>query len=127
MTGEKGDSVAKPRDLAEAIRKHVLPKDGRFPLEAYRFLYESLDHTIQRLGERRHVTGRELLEGIRDLALRQFGPLARMVFDRWNVRRTEDFGDMVFNLVDAGLMSRQETDSREDFAGGFDFDEAFQF
>lgn len=116
-----------PRDLGEAIRKRVLAKDGRFPLEAYRFLYEALDHTIHRVGERRHVSGRELLDGVRDLAVRQFGPLGRMVFNRWNVRRSEDFGDMVFNLVDAGLMTRQETDSREDFQNGFDFDEAFRF
>ncbi len=115
-----------PRDLGQAIRKRILGRDSRYPMEAYRFIYEALDHTIQRLGERRHVSGRELLDGIRDFARAQFGPLARMVFDCWNIRRTEDFGELVFNLVEADLMRKTETDSREDFKDGFDFEEAFR-
>jgi uncharacterized repeat protein (TIGR04138 family) len=116
-----------PRDLGDAIRALIREKDPRYPFEAYQFLYEALDHTIQRIGARRHVSGQELLEGIRDMAVQRFGPLAKMVFDRWNIHRTDDFGELVFNLVDAGLMSKQPTDSREDFHNGFDFDEAFRF
>lgn len=114
-----------PRDIAGEIRCLIREKDPRFPLEAYQFLYEALDHAIARIGARRHVSGRELLDHLRDLALQRFGPLSRMVFLCWNVRRTEDFGDMVFNLVDAGLMSKTETDSKDDFKNGFDFEEAF--
>jgi uncharacterized repeat protein (TIGR04138 family) len=72
-----------------------------------------------------HVTGQELLEGIRDLALNQFGPLAKTVFDHWGVKRCEDFGEIVFNMVEVGLLGKTEKDSRADFAGGYDFDEAF--
>jgi len=115
-----------PRDLGDAIRRRILTRDTRYPFEAYRFIYEALDHTIQRIGERRHVNGRELLDGIRDLARCRFGPLARMVFDCWHVRRTEDFGEIVFNLVEAGLLSKTDSDTREDFRGGFDFEEAFR-
>jgi uncharacterized repeat protein (TIGR04138 family) len=115
-----------PPDPDQAIRKRILARDPRYPLEAYRFIYEALDHTIKRLGERRHVDGRELLDGIRDFARAQFGPLARMVFECWNIHRTEDFGELVFNLVDADLMRKTETDTREDFKDGFSFDEAFR-
>lgn len=114
-----------PRDVVEEIRKLIRERDPRYPIEAYQFVYEALDHTIGRIGARRHVSGRELLEGVRDVGLRQFGPLAKMVFNCWNVHRTDDFGEIVFNLVENGLMSKTEDDSREDFKDVFDFDEAF--
>ena len=77
-------------------------------------------------GEERHIGGRELLEGIRLFAADQFGPMAPLVFERWGVRSSEDFGEIVFNLVDAELLSRRPEDSRLDFVGGFDFDDAFE-
>ena len=115
-----------PRDLGEAIRKRVLAKDGRFPLEAYRFLYEALDHTIRRIGERRHVTGHELLDGIRDLAEKAFGFLAKTVFENWGLKGTEDWGRIVFFLVDSKILSRTEQDRLEDFQGVYDFGEALE-
>jgi uncharacterized repeat protein (TIGR04138 family) len=72
------------------------------------------------------VTGRELLSGIRTYALAQFGPMAMTVLDEWGVTRCEDFGEIVFNMVDAGLLSKTDSDSREDFQGGYSFDEAFR-
>jgi uncharacterized repeat protein (TIGR04138 family) len=116
-----------PRDLEKDIRGRILKKDPRYAIEAYRFIYEALDHTIRKFGERRHVSGRELIDGIRDLSLELFGPLGKTVFLTWGIRRTEDFGEIVFNLVDAGLMSKNESDTREDFKDGFDFDEVFSF
>ncbi len=98
-----------------------------YPADAYRFLYESLDLTGRRLGRKGHVTGRELLEGIRDLALHRFGGLALMVFHAWNVRSTRDWGEMVFRLVNAGLMGRTEEDSIADFDDVYSFEEAFRF
>jgi uncharacterized repeat protein (TIGR04138 family) len=106
-------------------------RDRRFSRNAYEFLLDALDHTMvqlgkdRKLGEQRHVSARELLDGIRDLASEQFGPMAPLVFQRWGLRGTEDFGELVFNLVDAGLLSRRAEDSRLDFAGGFDFESAF--
>ena len=106
--------------LLELIRK-----DRRYPLQAYIFVFEALSHTVEKIGERRHITGRELLEGIKELALKHFGGLTKLVFSQWNVGSTEDFGEIVFNLVDAGLMGRTELDSKDDFKDGYNFDEVF--
>jgi uncharacterized repeat protein (TIGR04138 family) len=72
-----------------------------------------------------HVTGQQLLDGIREFALTQYGPMARTVLNEWGIRRCEDFGDIVFNMVEQGLLSKTDQDSREDFKGGYDFDSAF--
>ena len=105
--------------------KALVAKDGRYPVAAYRFIYEGLDYTVKNIGCKRHVTGRELAEGLRNLAIEQFGGLARMVLQEWNLRGTLDFGHLVFNLVDAGLMSRSDSDSIEDFVDVYDFSTAF--
>ncbi len=112
------------KDLYVEIRK-VLERDPRYRLEAYRFIFEALEFTLNKIGEKRHVTGQELLVGVREYALQEFGMLAKMVFQRWGVTTTEDFGELVFNLVEAGLMGKTDTDTRADFRGGFDFEEAF--
>ena len=109
----------------EAALRTILANDPRYPLEAYIFVRESLDHTIALRSEPGHVRGQELLEGLRHLAIQQFGPLALSVFKSWGVRRTEDIGEIVFNMVDIGILGKTEEDSRADFADGFDFDEAF--
>jgi len=120
-------------DLETAIRRRVLKQDERYGLAAYLFVYEALAHTQKLLGkddkdlpsEQRHVTGRELLEGIRDLAAEQFGPLAPTVFRNWGLRASSDFGDLVFNLVNHGLLGKTDQDNRGDFDGGFDMDAVF--
>ena len=125
--------VHKARDLGSVILHRIIPRDKRYELGAYRFMYEALTFTQEMLGidpgeakaERRHVSGQQLLEGIRKLALKLFGPLAPTVFRSWGVQRTADFGEIVFNLVEAGLMGKTESDARSDFANGYDFDEAF--
>lgn len=110
----------------ETRLKQVVCRDGRYHINAYRFVYEALDYTVKQLEKKRHISGRELLEGIKNLALEQFGGLAVMVFDVWGVRKTADFGNIVFNLVEADLMSRSEEDCREDFDGVYDFREVFR-
>jgi uncharacterized repeat protein (TIGR04138 family) len=116
--------------LAEVVRR-----DGRYAYEAYEFLFHALHHTQKLLGRepppgrrepaaQHHVSGPELLAGMRDLALREFGRMARTVFRLWGIERTDDVGELVFNLIDAGLMSRTPDDNREDFHGVFDLDEA---
>ena len=114
-----------PNNLEDRL-KRVVVQDGRYSTSAYRFIYEALDYTVKQMEKKRHITGRELLEGIRNLALDQFGGLAIMVFDAWGVRKTADFGNIVFNLVDADLMSRSEKDSPEEFDEVYDFHEAFR-
>ena len=110
--------------MAERIR-NVVEKDPRFPPEAYRFVFEALDFTVKTLGIRRHISGIELLEGIRDYSLKQFGGMTRTVFRMWGIEKTADFGDIVFNMVEEGLMGKTDADSRDDFDNIYDFDEAF--
>ena len=107
----------------------ILERDNRFRPEAYVFTLEALSYTIDRQakgGERRHINGGELLLGIRDYARKLFGYLGASVFAAWGLRETGDFGDIVFNLVDTGLLSKQDTDTKEDFVGVFTFEEAFE-
>ena len=114
-----------PSNLEDRL-KCVAAADGRYHINAYRFVYEALDYTVKQLERKRHISGRELCEGIKNLAIEQFGALAVMVFNIWGVRTTADFGNMVYNLVDAEMMSRSEEDSREDFNDVYDFREVFR-
>ena len=109
----------------------IIAKDPRYQRDAYLFVKDALDYTQKLVvkenkGELRHVSGQELLRGIRDYALSQFGPMAQMVFAEWGITRCEDFGEIVFNMVEIGLLGKTEQDSRADFANGYSFDEAFR-
>jgi uncharacterized repeat protein (TIGR04138 family) len=102
---------------------------GRYSPQAYFFVLEALNYTLERLrkeGHAGHITGHQLLEGILDLGIKSFGFLGRAVFESWGLRRTGDFGDIVFDLVSVQLLSKQETDTKADFEGGFDFANAFE-
>ena len=106
-------------------------KDPRFDKDAYLFVREALDFTQKSIGRDtrgsvRHVTGQELVEGIRNYALQQFGPMALTVFEQWGVHNCQDFGEIVFNMVDFGLLAKTEKDTRIDFEGGYDFEAAFR-
>ena len=109
----------------------ILAKDSRFARDAYTFVREALDFTQKSAGKEsrgtiRHVSGQELLGGIRKFALEQFGPMAATVFEEWGVKNCRDFGEIVFNMVDSGLLAKTEHDTRADFAGGYDFEGAFR-
>jgi uncharacterized repeat protein (TIGR04138 family) len=113
----------------------ILAKDPRYRRDAYLFVRDALDFTkttVPKRGEglqatdQVHVTGQELLAGIRTFALTQFGPMVITVLEEWGVSRCEDFGEIVFNMVDAGLLSKTDSDSRQDFQGGYTFEEAFR-
>jgi len=110
--------------------EEICRKDGRYQPEAYAFLVEALDSTMKEVFKAnpkhgKHITGKELLEGIRAHALAEFGPLTNIVLAEWGVRSTLDFGAIVFNLVEAGRLGKTETDSLEDFKDVFSFEEAF--
>jgi uncharacterized repeat protein (TIGR04138 family) len=106
-------------------------RDRRYSRNSYYFVLDALDFTIETLGRDqltgacRHVGGKEMLEGIRELAAEQFGPMATVVLERWGIHTTEDVGEVVFNLIEIGLLSRRPSDSRLDFADGFDFERTF--
>ena len=101
-------------------------REPRFHEHAYLFVLSALEYSQSRLPERRHLTGRELAEACRDLALDRYGVMARLVLDHWGIRSTADIGDVVFTLVDLGLLISQPTDTRLDFADVFGFDDAFE-
>jgi len=103
----------------------ILKRDKRYKLEAYLFLLESLDYARKIFNKPKHVTGQELLAGIKELAKERFGRMAKMVFATWGVKTTDDFGEIVFNLVDAGLLSKTAEDKKEDFYNVYNFDEVF--
>lgn len=113
---------------------HRLAKDaGGYSPQVFEFVRDGLQHTSEMVhrGQNadeegvRHVSGRELCEGLRDLAIRRYGALARTVLEHWNVRRTADFGKVVFALIDVGILRKTEEDAPEDFESVYDFDEAF--
>lgn len=109
----------------------IINEDPRYHEQAYHFMREALDFTIKLLekpaeGPGRHVSGGELLEGIRQYALKEYGPITKTVLNSWGVQRCEDFGDLVFNLVNKGVLGKTDDDRKEDFAGGYDFETAFR-
>lgn len=104
----------------------ILLHERRFDERAYLFVLAALEYCQQRLSERRHISGAELARACRDLALERFGVMARPVLEHWGLRSSADIGDVVFTLVDLDLLLSQPNDSREEFVGVFDFDEAFE-
>src|SRR5262245_15029213 len=101
-------------------------RETRYHEHAYLFVLAALEYCQQHLPERRHIDGRELAFACRDLALERFGVMSRMVLEHWGVTTTADIGQLVFTLVDVGLLIRQTTDAQEDFADVFSFDVAFE-
>lgn len=112
------------KELFRTIQR-LCAADPRYASEAYLFTLAALHFTIAVLPAPRHITGQELLTGVRQYALDQFGPLARAVLEHWGVRATEDFGRLVFALVEAKVLSKTEDDTLDDFRGVYDFEEAF--
>lgn len=116
--------------MSQPLHKLAL-EDGRYSPEAYRFLFEALETVVQDLGREsaeglaRHVSGGELLEGLKRRARRQFGPLAAQVWRSWGIRESVDWGRIVFLLVDKQMLRRQDEDSIDDFRVDFDFDRYF--
>ena len=115
--------------FAEALDS-IVASDPRYQREAYIFLRDSLDYTTKQQKKAkgttvRHVSGPELLEGVKQYALKEFGPMVVTVFSFWGIHCSEDIGHMVFNLIGAGIFGKTDQDSIEDFKAVYDFQEAF--
>lgn len=116
--------------MRDQLRQAAL-RDGRYSPEAYQFLFEALEQAVRLAGKEeaqgaeRHVTGQELLAGLREHALESFGPLAAHVWRSWGVRSSIDWGHIVFVLIEADMLRRRDSDTLTDFEPGFDFDEVF--
>lgn len=112
--------------FADEILDELQERNPRFHAKAYFFVLAALHSVLQSLDEPRHISGHELAEGVRTLALDRFGPMARIVLGHWGIHATEDVGAVVFALVDQGILIRRDEDSLDDFAGVYDFEEAFE-
>jgi len=115
--------------FAEALES-IVANNPRYHRDGYIFLRDALDFTTKRQKKIkgvsvRHVTGPELLDGVRQHALKEFGPMVITVFDSWGIQSCEDVGHMVFNLIGAGVFGKTEEDSIKDFKNVYDFKEAF--
>src|SRR5215207_4348242 len=112
--------------LDDEVIDRLRERHPRFQETAYLFVLSALHFVLERVGEPRHITGRELAEGVRDLAIARFGPMARTVLEHWGIRATADIGELVFALVEAGILIKQEEDLLDDFNAIFDFEDAFE-
>ncbi len=132
-----------PIDFDEALEK-IVQQDARYLRDAYRFVRDALDFTQEQLARGgldrpartgrkssknappHHVSGKQLLAGVRDFALQQYGPMVITVLEEWGIRETADIGEIVFNMVDARLLNKTAEDSRADFKDVYSFKEAFE-
>jgi len=112
------------KDFYQLIEE-ICESDRRYKPDAYEFMMQALHFTQNKLRRQTHLTGAELLEGIREFSVEQFGPMVKTVFLHWGVKKTEDFGNIVFNMVDKKILSKTETDSINDFKDVYDFEAAF--
>ena len=116
--------------------EQMASRGRRYDKDAYHFVFQALDYVLDQQDELakptdriavndQHISAVDLLSGFRSFALLKFGPMARLVLERWGIYRTEDFGEIVFELVDGRLLNKQESDRKSDFRNGFNFREAF--
>ena len=105
----------------ETIVENIYEKDVRYKEGAYIFVMEALAYTQKKYKRSKHVKGEEMLEGMKELLLNKFGPMTITVLEHWGIKSTEDFGNIVFNLVENRVLSKTEDDSIEEFRDGYDF------
>lgn len=121
------------KDFSEVVNL-IVRKDPRYDKSAYTFVREALDYTVKKLkseeasdpNRTRHVSGQDLCDGARQYALGQYGPMAATLLRHWGIKRTEDLGEIVFNLVELEVFGAREEDRREDFASVYEFHDAFE-
>jgi uncharacterized repeat protein (TIGR04138 family) len=104
--------------------EEIVEGDRCYSSDAYEFVMQAIGFTQKKLNREGHISGKELLEGIREFGLQQYGPLTKTVFERWGIKTTDDFGKIVFKMVENGLIRKTETDSQDDFKDVYDFNEA---
>lgn len=125
------------KDKPKPSMDEIILADGRYPQEAFAFLHEGLGQSVSRIygkgataedrdsGEQHHVSGEQLCLGLRDVAVERWGLLAKTVLERWNIRATIDFGNMVYLLIESEVWRKTPEDSLEDFRDVYDFETAF--
>lgn len=118
-------------DINDDLLDRMVKDDGRYDREAYIFVGDALKHTQSSASRKheaqpRHVSGAELLDGIRSFALETYGPMTLTLFSEWGLKRCEDFGEIVFSMIEHDLLSKTDEDKKEDFRSIYDFEEAFR-
>lgn len=116
--------MAEKRDFYAVVEK-ICSSDSRYKADAYEFVMQALHFTQDKIQRKGHVTGRELLQGLREFVIAQYGPMAKSVLNHWGIHKTQDFGYIVFNMVEEKLLSKTEADSLSDFKDVYDFDIVF--
>jgi uncharacterized repeat protein (TIGR04138 family) len=123
---------SQPKHQSKKSIDEIIDEQGLYPREAFEFVRRGLGYTVERVHAEqtdpeasRHVTGQQLCEGLRQFALAQWGLLARTVLRRWNITRTDDFGIIVFTLVEHSEMAKTDEDTEDDFHLVYDFATAF--
>lgn len=125
--------------------QQLVTKDSRYPVDAYLFIRETLafaadsmelgstcdaseiiEENLDQNRRERHLTGQELCEAIRLYAVKQYGYMAKIVLNRWGIQQTGDFGEIVYNMIQAGIMKKSSRDERSHFDDVYCFDEAFE-
>jgi len=107
------------------VVEEIFIRDSRYKPDSYEFVMQALHFTQNKLKRKGHASGRELLEGIREFVIEQYGPLAKTVLNHWGITKTQDFGNIVFNLIDKKILYQTETDSLDDFKDVYDFEVIF--
>ncbi len=119
-----------PKNNLSEVVGLICEQDARYAPDAYHFVDDGLKHTLKILkrggqSAHRHVSVHELLQGLREFALKEYGPMSKAVLNEWGLKTTEDFGNVVFNLVKANVLGKNESDCPTDFCNVFSFDDAF--
>lgn len=111
----------KAKEIFQKLEK-LTEKHSEFKLEAFGFIMAGLNFTMARLKKKRHISGQELAKGVRDFAIKEFGPMAQTVLEYWGICSTRDMGRVVFALVEEGLLFKNDEDKLSDFDNVYDFD-----
>jgi uncharacterized repeat protein (TIGR04138 family) len=121
--------MADKHKIMEAVER-IVQRDPRYARAAYFFIHLAVLHSVEQVAKAekrsRHISGQELLEGIRQFAIEQFGPLVLLVFHYWRIRCSRDIGEIVFLLAEEGILGVSDEDSIEDFENVYDFQDVFR-
>ena len=109
----------------DTVVESIHERDTRYKIDAYAFVMEALSYTQKKFKAKRHVSPGEILAGIKELLINKYGPLAITVLEYWGIRGTEDFGNIIFNLVERRILSKTDNDNIETFRDAYDFEEGF--
>ncbi len=108
-----------------SVIEEICESDSRYRVDAYEFVMEALTYTQKKFKCAKHVSGETMLKGMKDLLMDKYGPMTLMVLEYWGIKNTEDFGNVVFNLVEKKILSKTDDDRIEHFQDAYDFEEVF--